>query len=281
MAARLTHPPEVLVTNDDGIDSEGLRQLALVARRISRQVVVAAPVEEASGSSAALTAVEEHGRIVVDPRRLPGLPDLIAQSVEALPGFIAMIGCRGAFGTPPDLVLSGINRGMNTGHAVIHSGTVGAAVTASADGRRAMAVSLDVGEPLYWSSAARIAGLVLPLLQAAGPGTVFNLNVPNLPLGRIRGIRYGELAPFGTVQTTINERGRGFVHLTVSETVVDPDLRTDAGLLAEGYASLTLLNPLSANAAPDGLAGRLAAIRLTRSSSDSVRVRSGGESGDM
>ena len=66
--------------------------------------------------------------------------------VDAAPGFIALIASRGAFGPPPALVLSGINRGLNTGHAVLHSGTVGAAMTGRVNDCRALAVSLDVGE---------------------------------------------------------------------------------------------------------------------------------------
>lgn len=236
-------PLRVLVTNDDGIDSEGIRQLALAARAEGHEVVIAAPAEEASGSSSALNAVEDHGRIVVEHRRLTGLEDVPAHSVEGLPGFIALIAMQGAFGRPPDVVLSGINRGANTGYAIIHSGTVGAAVTAVVNGCRAMAVSLDVGRPMHWASAAHVARSVLPLLAASDSGAVFNLNVPNIPVGDIKGLRRAELAAFGAVQTKITERGAGFVRLTVAETEPDPDLRTDAGLLAEGYATLSLLQP--------------------------------------
>jgi len=248
----MTGPLRVLVTNDDGIDSEGIRRLALAVREAGHEVVVAAPAEEASGSSSALTALEDHGRIVVERRRLSGLEDVVAHSVAALPGFIALIAAQGAFGAPPDLVLSGINRGVNTGHAVIHSGTVGAAVTAVVNGCPAMAVSQDVGRPMHWVSAAHIARLLLPLLIASDATAVLNVNVPNAPIEAIRGLRRAELAPFGTVQTKITERGSGFVRLTVAETDPDPDLRTDAGLLAEGYATLTLLQP-PCESALDGL----------------------------
>ncbi|MGA5704779.1 5'/3'-nucleotidase SurE [Peterkaempfera bronchialis] len=245
----MSAPLRVLVTNDDGIDSEGLRQLALAARAEGHEVVIAAPMEEASGSSSALNAVEDHGRIVVERRRLTGLEEVPAHSVDGLPGFIALIAMQGAFGTPPDLVLSGINRGANTGYAIIHSGTVGAAFTAVVNGCRAMAVSLDAGHPMRWASAAHVARSMLPLLAATDPGAVLNLNVPNLSIDAIKGLRRAELAPFGAVQTKITERGAGFVRLTVAETDPDPDLRTDAGLLAEGYATLSLLQPPRESAA--------------------------------
>ena len=72
------------------------------------------------------------------------VPDDAVLAVDGLPAFIALTGMRGAFGPPPDIVLWGINNGPNTGYAVLHSGTVGAALTASTFGARAMAVSLNV-----------------------------------------------------------------------------------------------------------------------------------------
>ncbi|WP_035844423.1 5'/3'-nucleotidase SurE [Kitasatospora azatica] len=257
----------VLVTNDDGIDSPGLRHLALAARRIAEQVVVAAPAQESSGSSAALGAVEEHGRIPVEDRRLTGLDDVPAHAVQALPGFIALIAGQGAFGSPPDLLLSGINRGANTGRAVLHSGTVGAALTAVHDGCRALAVSLDLGSPPHWSAAEEVTAWILPLLLSAPAGTLFNLNVPNRPLDQLKGVRGAELAPFGTVQTTVTERGRGFVRVSLSENgpTADPgaEPRTDADLLAHGYASLSVLTAVSG--APGGPELRAALAGLGRS----------------
>ncbi|MER5968482.1 5'/3'-nucleotidase SurE [Streptomyces sp. NPDC002055] len=237
----------VLVTNDDGIGSEGLRWLALAAREAGHEVTVAAPAAEASGSSAALTAVEEHGRVVVERRRLPGLDGVAAHSVRAMPGFIALIAAQGAFGAPPDVVLSGINRGPNTGRAVVHSGTVGAAVTAAVNGLPAMAVSVEVGSPMEWAGAAHIARRLLPLLcrtRIAAP--VFNVNVPGVPLERIRGLRHAGLAPFGSVRTTVAERGRGFVRMTLSAAPPAPEPDTDTHLLARGFATLTVLHPLTA-----------------------------------
>src|SRR5207245_30253 len=95
-----------LVTNDDGIDSEGLRVLALAAVEAGLEVVVAAPMMECSGASASLSAVEEDGRVVVEPRRLPGLAGAGAVlAVAGLPAFVALTAMGGAFGPPPDIVL--------------------------------------------------------------------------------------------------------------------------------------------------------------------------------
>jgi broad specificity polyphosphatase/5'/3'-nucleotidase SurE len=84
--------PRALVTNDDGIDSEGLRELALVADDAGLNPVVAAPAMEASGSSAAMAAAQAEGRIVVKRRELVGLDQVPAHAVDASPAFIVFTG---------------------------------------------------------------------------------------------------------------------------------------------------------------------------------------------
>src|SRR5687768_6804026 len=116
----------VLVTNDDGIDSPGILALARAALEVGLDVTVAAPSWDSSGASASLTAVERDGRFLLSKETLPGLDGVRAFGVEAAPAFIVRAAVRGAFGPEPDLVLSGVNHGPNTGHAVLHSGTVGA-----------------------------------------------------------------------------------------------------------------------------------------------------------
>ena len=156
----------VLVTNDDGISSEGIRHLALVAQAAGPDVVVAAPRDQASGSSASLTAVEAEGRILVEDRHLDGLDGVPTYAVAATPGFITLIATRGAFGRVPDVVMSGINKGANTGTAILHSGTVGVALTAGTNGCRALAVSLAGESPTNWETAARVTSQVLNLGSA-------------------------------------------------------------------------------------------------------------------
>src|SRR5437764_9905885 len=113
---------------------------------------------------------------------------------------IVRAGVRGAFGPPPDLVLSGINDGPNTGHAVLHSGTVGAALTAATHGCRSVAFSLGVATTPDYRAAAEIARTVIPwALQIPGPLTL-NVNVPSGPPDSLRGLRPARLASFGAVQ---------------------------------------------------------------------------------
>ena len=237
----------VLVTNDDGVGSPGLHALARGAREHGWDVVVAAPAEEASGTSAGLTAAGDVRRVAVERRELPGLPGVPVHAVAAHPGLIALVAAHGAFGEPPDVVLSGVNRGANIGRAVLHSGTVGAALTASINGARAMAVSLDVepddDEVPRWDTAVTVAAGWFDRLAAFPAGTVLNLNVPNAPEpGEPR--RAG-LAEFGAVQSRVQDDGDGTIALT--SVVVDGELPpgSDAALLAEGHPTITALRSVA------------------------------------
>lgn len=244
-----------LITNDDGIASPGLCALAQSALDAGLDVVIAAPAEEASGSSAAITGTntiavtgrqhrdeENRSGIRLQRRDLDQLPGIPAYSVRAAPGLIALLGAHKAFGDVPDLVLSGINHGANVGHAILHSGTVGAALTGGVNGARGLAVSLDVGlDPvtLEWATGARVVREVLPLLLDQPTGTVLNLNVPNVPLDVATELREARLAPFGIVHATMTEPNEGDVRITVRELPELPEEDSDASLLLAGYATVT------------------------------------------
>ena len=259
--------PRILVTNDDGIDAPGIRWLARAAVERGFDVVLAAPREEASGTSAAMTAVEREGHVVVEEHHLAGLPGVRAYGVAGSPGFIALIAVHGAFGPPPTVVLSGVNRGANVGRAVLHSGTVGAAFTAAANGCHGMAVSLDVlsasegsagsggaavatpnrarDEQRHWCTAARVALDLLPRLTASPTESVLNINAPDQPYHRLRGVRQGSLAGFGQVQMTVAEAGRGFIRTALEESGQRVEPGTDVAWLADGYASVTAVRAVT------------------------------------
>jgi 5'/3'-nucleotidase len=239
----------VLITNDDGIDSPGLAALAGAARDAGLEVLVAAPSREFSGSSAALTAVEEDGRILVEPRELSGLDGVPAYSVAASPAFVTLIALHGGFGPEPDIVLSGINYGANAGRAVTHSGTVGAALTAALHGLRAAAFSVGMGirDPAdpRWDTAAAVVADVLPLVYGLPGGVVLNVNVPNLPYDELRGLRRAPLASFGAVQLTVAERNAGYLRMALVDSDAELEEGTDEYWLARGYASVTPVRPVS------------------------------------
>jgi len=250
----MTRPP-VLVTNDDGIGSEGLWHLAAAAAQAGFDVLVAAPAGEASGTGTAIQAVQTGGRIEVERHELPapaaGLP---AFAVAATPSFVVFAALRGAFGPVPQYVLSGINLGLNTGRGVLHSGTVGAALAAANAGLTAAAFSLSVGADgtgREWPTAAHVAKQVLPVLTETPAGIALSVNVPNLPAGQLRGLRTAPLAPFGQVRTPVDPAD-GFLWVSVGHTPPDPVPGSDTAAVAAGYASVTALRGLC-EAPADGL----------------------------
>ena len=140
-------------------------------------------------------------------------------------------GALGAVGPKPDLVLSGINHGVNVGRSVLHSGTVGAALTASQLGISALAVSLRVGvEPDPWESAADLAVALIPMLAAAPVRTVLNLNVPHLPPEEIRGVRWARVSGAGLIKSA---RGSGSWEAPNREEIEGP-AAAEAGALHHG-----------------------------------------------
>jgi len=232
-----------LITNDDGIDSPGLAVLARVARDAGFDVTVAAPARESSGASASLLGAEHDGRLVIDRKDCPGLPDgCDSYAVRAAPGLIAFLAAHDGFGPRPDVVLSGVNRGSNTGHAVIHSGTVGAAFSAATHGIHAMAVSIASSAPQHWATAGLVAAHALPWLVARDDASrVLNVNAPDVAPDQLLGVRKAPLASFGTVQARVHEVEKGSLMVTYAALDPSADTASDAGLLEAGWATLTLL----------------------------------------
>lgn len=233
----------VLITNDDGVGRPGIDALAAVAVELGLEVVVAAPAWDSSGASASITGVSEAGHLKLDER--PGaVPGARVLAVEAAPAMIVRAGIRGAFGPPPDLVLSGINDGPNTGHAVLHSGTVGAALTAATHDCPAVAFSLGVSGERDYTGAAEVARRVVPWAVDHPECVVLNVNVPSAPIDEIKGLRQARLAHFGAVQTQVTEQGQGYVSLSFVEIDPTGEPGSDATLLAEGWATVTALKPV-------------------------------------
>src|SRR5699024_5007292 len=187
----------VLITNDDGISSPGLTVLANVAHAAGHEVIIAAPNKQYSGYSAALSAENadnisgypdgpggaDHG-LVTSGGRPPGVSDEVESiAVHASPAAITYAAGLGAFGQRPDLVLSGINLGPNIGPAVVHSGTVGAALSAAAQGIPALAASISAFNPQHWDTAYPVIVESLRWLTThPQDGRVLNVNLPDVPL---------------------------------------------------------------------------------------------------
>lgn len=229
----------ILVTNDDGIEAEGLHVLAEHIAELGHETLVAAPDRDQSGTGAALGVVRADDHIEARDVTLPGCPDVRAYSVAGTPGLCVIAARLGAFGPAPDVIVSGINLGNNIGRSILHSGTVGAALTAQNFGGKGLAVSVESVEPYQWHTAAEVAGSVLELLLDAPPRTVLNVNVPARPSAEIEGIRWARLDSFGSVRSSLAETEDGRLQMAFVGTTHDPAPGSDRALLADGYATVT------------------------------------------
>jgi 5'-nucleotidase len=229
----------ILVTNDDGVRSPGLAALAAAMTGQGHEVLVAAPVEDCSGSSSAIGPVAQNQGISYESVPLPGTQGLEAIGVDGPPALIVLLARLGGFGPAPELVVSGINPGHNTGRSTLHSGTVGAALTAANFGISGLAVSTGAGKEIHWDTAASVAVLATRWLIEAPKTTVVNLNVPNVAMSDLMGVRLAPLASFGTVRSAITDSGRGKLQLELRDTEVELDPDSDTALVTRGIVAVT------------------------------------------
>ncbi|MCW9049214.1 MAG: 5'/3'-nucleotidase SurE [Deltaproteobacteria bacterium] len=228
----------ILVTNDDGVRSPGLRALAAAMSTLGRAVIVA-PDRNRSAVGHALTL--EH------PLRAEELkPDLFA--VDGTPTDCVNLGIHGLLKQRPQLVVSGINRGANVGDDITYSGTVCAALEASLMGLPAFAISLDslqFNSQDFAAAADFARQLAERILQQGLPQDTF-LNV-NVPSGTIRGVqitRQGKRCYGETVVCNQDPRGRNYYWIGGSEVGFEDIPGSDGNALAQDMISVT---PLKTN----------------------------------
>ena len=259
----------ILVTNDDGFNAPGLAVLARALAEAGHEVVVVAPLSEASGSGAGIGPLSAMGGgIHLEAVAPVGLAGIKAFAADALPALIVITACLGAFGPPPDLVASGSNPGRNVGRAVLHSGTVGAALTSVHFGSKGLATSIQAG-PIrsvyessdgthtHFESAAALAVAFAAHLERAPVRTVLNLNVPNLALGEIRGVRRARLATTGLILAAGTEDGAPRLRLDLGGRAdlgarqPDESDESDEALTELGWAVVTPLASVTEDQRPE------------------------------
>jgi 5'-nucleotidase len=148
---------------------------------------------------------------------------------------------------PPDLVVSGINLGPNTATNVIYSGTVSAATEARIMGIPSFAISLGTFVDPLWATAAGVAVRVAAVVLDRGlpPRVLLNVNVPNRPADRVRGMRLtrqGDSSFVDALAERLDPRGQPYYWLAGSYQMTDTDPTTDALALEEGWVSITPLS---------------------------------------
>jgi 5'-nucleotidase len=241
--------PRILVTNDDGIESPGLRLLAAALDDVHDDVIVAAPAIDSSGSGTAIGRFEADLGVELHRADFDGVT---AYTVAGPPGLAVTAAALGAFGATPDLVVSGINAGINTGHSVIHSGTVGAVLTARTFGSRGLAMSLADSDQWHWDTAVDVALSASEwLLAQRRQRSVLNVNVPARCLAEVAGVRWADLDEFGhfRVATADVEHQRLQFEIAGSGAGLDP--ASDTALCREGFVTLTMLSGIEPQPYPD------------------------------
>jgi 5'-nucleotidase len=253
-------PPEqlrVLITNDDGYLAPGIRALAPVIAALGYDVLVVAPLLDESGvGSARAGMVGRPIRTASDEEN-----GVTFTGIDGTPALAVTLANVGAFGRPPDLVLSGVNRGANLGVPIFHSGTVAAALTAAGQGTSAVAISIDSEDPSYWETSAAVAAEALAWIVSEPAGTVVTINVPDRPLDQLAGVRHASLAPIKRSRVIGTRAPSGEPMIQLERARPNPVAGSDEALLAEGFVTVTPIvgiREVKDDAAATALAKRLA-----------------------
>jgi len=232
---------KVLVTNDDGVFAEEMWTLVRELKKIA-QVVVVAPDREQSAIGTAVTLSR--------PLRIravrPVVPEVEAYSVEGTPADSVILALEKLITDRIDLVISGINQGMNLGNDVLISGTVGAALQGYLRGFSALAVSVSLDNNQYRDDAAKVVALLAEKICSSplSANIFLNINLPNLPLAQFKGVKTTRLAGGSHIDTV--EEGhdgkREYYWLVRQKLDRNHEDRTDIGTVEQGNISATPLH---------------------------------------
>lgn len=267
----MSEPRHILVTNDDGIESPGLWQLAEVMAEFGR-VLVVAPAGEASGSGTMVTYRRE---IKVDevPERIPGIR---SYKVDGTPADCVLVGLRQLKEGRISVIAAGINPGANMGADVFLSGTCGAALMGAFRNVTSFAISLalemqDGGAPgFHWDTGAAVARTLARGIEDGGvpEGAFLNVNIPARPLSGISGVSTTRVAPGGYAHLAEKvDPATGRLERQVVADMRHAHPGTDIRAVYDGYVSISPLDTTMVHEAhtrqlagiSDSLASHLAA----------------------
>ncbi|MBM3324967.1 MAG: 5'/3'-nucleotidase SurE [Calditrichaeota bacterium] len=228
----------ILLSNDDGIHSPGLHALAEALADLG-EIWVVAPDREQSSVGHAITLSDP---IWLRPYKFNGVHAAFA--VGGTPADCVKLALTALMTERPDLIVSGINRGENTGISTIYSGTVSAATEGTISGVPSMAISLDSFTSNGFGPAARIARKLAVLVARHGlpQDTLLNVNVPDLPEAQLRGIRItrqGRARWKETFEKRVDPRGRMYYWMDGYKIEMDEPSDTDGRALKEGFVAIT------------------------------------------
>lgn len=253
----------ILITNDDGIEAPGLDVLEKIATDLTDDVWVVAPETDNSGASHSLTLAEPLRMREIGKRRY---------AVKGTPTDCVIMGVRFLLkNKPPDLILSGVNRGQNLADDITYSGTVAGAIQGTLLGVPSMAMSLVIGpaesdpgagEPKWETPMRHGATLIRNLLKAGWPdGVVLNVNYPDCDPDEVKGMAatvQGQRDPgLFRIEDRLDTRGRAYYWIGVERRRAKPPKDTDLWAVRSNLISVT---PLCLDYTDEGTRAKLAQV---------------------
>lgn len=240
--SKITKPPRILLSNDDGIHAPGLKVLEKIARQLSDDVWIVAPEIEHSGAGHSLTLRR--------PLRIRKVSEQ-KFAIDGTPTDCVMLAILKIMeDKKPTLTLSGVNQGTNAGEDVTYSGTVAAAMESTLLGVPAIALSQAThnGHPVKWSTAEHFAPQIIKqLMQQTYPSNVLlNINFPDVVSGSVRGIRVVKQGLRNLRENVLeweDPRGNPFYWIGAGHRDDSPtEIKTDLEALQEGAIAVTPLH---------------------------------------
>lgn len=229
---------KILISNDDGINSEGIIALANELKKIG-EVTIVAPLTEQSAVGHAIT--------MKYPLRVTEVfreNKFFGYAVDGTPADCVKMGVRNIMKESPDIVISGINHGSNAAINIIYSGTVSAAREAAIMDIPSIAISVASHFPKHFDFAAKFTCEIARQVVERGipNGTLLNINVPNLPEDEIEGIlitQQGKSKWDDVYEERVDPYGNKYYWLTGKLIETDNDLLKDHFALTNKYVSVT------------------------------------------
>lgn len=228
----------ILLCNDDGIHAPGIRALHAAVKDLG-EIDVVAPSGEQSAVGHAITLSDP-----IKTKKVFSDGSFFGYAVGGTPADCVKLAVCGLLKEKPDLIISGINLGPNAGISVLYSGTVSAATEGVILGIPSMAVSLTTFKDPVWDTAARVARqLAIHVSEHGLPAdTLLNVNVPNLPVGELKGYavtRMGRSRFVEVFHRRTDPRGNVYYWMDGELEQIGDVTDTDVEAIKNGYVSLT------------------------------------------
>ena len=226
----------ILISNDDGINSEGLHKLAEAVNELACEVFIVAPDRDQSAAS--------HSLSLHRPLRTDRISDNIF-SVDGTPTDCINLAVNGLLkDKKPDLLLSGINKSANLGDDITYSGTVSAAMEGTLLKIPSVAISIDARKDYKFDTAKHFSKLIASLVLEKGlpEGTLLNVNIPNLEIKEVKGLkvtRQGKRLYEDPIVEKIDPRGREYYWIGGNDLGYVDIEESDIVSVIEGYVSIT------------------------------------------